>query len=142
MTIFRIILGIIILLLGLGVTAVGGAVAIHGSYGVATNIFIGIFLAFFGLGGFVWAGIRLLSGETVSNTLGGLVTAQTGHAGIGMHPGDVVPDTRMYDRSRLIRLKYILGKVLLYTVLTIVVLFVGILSVFRYTPLTLDMLLK
>lgn len=137
MNAIKVILGTIISVLGFSLAWAGWAIVTYGQWTAVVNIFIGVVLAIFGLG-FVWSGVMLLTGATVRDVLGGMVTALPGHSGIGLHAEN------RYRAQDLSRLKYILSRVVLYTILVIIILLISVLSVgrvmrdFRLSASTLD----
>lgn len=121
---FKIILGIIITAIGLGMTAAGWAIATYGQWIAIINILIGGVLGFLGLG-IILSGVLLLTGGTVGDALGGIITATPGHKGVGLHPEDT-------DMGRgLNNFKYIMSRILFYAFLTIVILLISVLGVGR-----------
>lgn len=130
MNIFKILLGIIISTLGLGMAAAGWAIAIGGRWTPTINMLIGFVLVFFGLG-IVWSGIMLMRDAAVRDALGGIITAQTGHGGINLRRGDACYS---YKTSRIKRILY---NILLYTFLAITIAIISILSVGKVIKLPL-----
>ncbi len=132
MKIFKIILGAIIIALGLGMAIAGWAVAVHGQFTAIANIFLGFTLSFMGMG-LSLAGFMLVRGSTVRDALGGIITARSGHSGVGFHySSDTDQAPRVYT-GKLDRIKDILSQIFLYTVIAICVVLLAIFSVFRVT---------
>lgn len=120
---FKIILGIIIIILGLGMAAAGWATAVYGQGTLVVKTFLGFTLVFLG-SGLGWSGLMLIRGSTVKEALGGIVTARSGQSGVGLHKEDIyyVPPNNLKD---------ILLDILKYTIIAIVVILIATFSVFR-----------
>lgn len=131
MTMIKITLGIVISLLGLGMVAAGWAVAIHGQWTPAINLYFGLVVGLMGIGS-MWLGFRLIFDTTIKDVLFRLAESQT------------IPKSSKVYIYWLARIMGILPKVLLYTLLAIAILLISIMSVTRYThlPLNLDVLPK
>ena len=123
MKIFKILLGLIIMVTGLGMAAAGIALFAYGNYGNLLNTFFGFTLVFLGLGA-IASGLYLLRGDSVREVLGGIVTARSGHSGIGLHNGGVndLPPVG-FKETVLVIIRYV--------AITIAVILIAIFSVFR-----------
>lgn len=130
MNIFKILLGIIIATLGLGMTAAGWAIANGGQWSTTVNILLGITVAFIGLS-FLGSGGMLIMGGTVRDALGGAVSALQGHGGIGLRPGGAYYP---YQRNKIKRVLY---NILLYIFLAIAITIISVFSVGRVINLPL-----
>jgi hypothetical protein len=131
MTIFKTIFGIIVSLLGLGMAVAGWAVAAHGQWIPAINLYFGLVIGLMGIGS-MWLGFKLIFDTTIKDALFRLAESRA------------VPQGCKVYIYWLARIMGILPKVLLYTLLAIAILLISIMSVTRYThlPLNLDALPK
>lgn len=123
MKLFKIILGIAIIALGLGMATAGWAIATYGQWTLIVKMFLGFTLGFFGIGlGLV--GLLLIRDWTVRNVLGGIVTARSGQSGVGLHKEAIyyAPSSNIKD---------VLLDILKYIIIAIVVILIAIFSVFR-----------
>jgi hypothetical protein len=125
MKVFKIILGIIIIALGLGMAAAGWVVATQGQWTPVINIFLGFSLAFTGFG-FAGVGIMLVRDSTVRDALGGIVIARSGQSGIGLHNEETY---NLPPRN----IREVLLDILRYTIIAICVILIAIFSIFRVT---------
>lgn len=125
MNAFKIIFGIIVAALGLGLVAAGWAVAAYGGWMPIVNISFGFVLGFMGIG-VVLAGSMLVHGSRVGDALGGIVAARSGQSGIGLHKGDTyhIPPNNIKDT---------LVAILKYTVIAICIILIVIFSMIRAT---------
>lgn len=123
MKVFKIILGIIVIIIGLGMAAAGWIIFAYGQWPLIVNLFFGFTFGFMGIG-MTWPGIMLIRGSDVKDALGGIVTARSGHGGVGLHKGDIY-----YAPPN--NIKSILIDILKYAIIVIVVLLIAIFSVFR-----------
>jgi hypothetical protein len=123
MKIIKIILGIIVIALGLGMTAAGWAIFMYGQWPFILNLFFGFTLGFIGIG-LTWPGAMLMRGSTVRHTLGGAVSALQGHGGVGLNKGDIY-----YVAPA--NIKQLVFDILKYAVIAICVILIAIFSIFR-----------
>jgi hypothetical protein len=125
MKIFKIILGIIVIALGLGMAVAGWIVFTGGQWSPIINLFLGFALGFMGAG-LVWSGIMLVRGSTVRDALGGAVNALQGHGGVGLHKGGTYYAPPSHAKDLLLT-------IIRYAIIIIVVLLIAIFSIFRVT---------
>jgi hypothetical protein len=131
MNVFKIILGIIIIALGLGMVVAGWTIAVYGQWTPVVNIFFVFTLTFLGVG-LGCVGVMLVRGSTIQNALGGIITAQPGLGGSSHYSSDPGQSARTYT-GRPSRIKDLLSRIFLYTVIAICVILIAIFSVFRVT---------